>query len=212
MLIGYVRVSKADGSQTLEPQRDALLAGGVDPSRIYEDLASGRHDARPGLTACLKALQPGNTLVIWKLDRLGRSLRYLVQTVCELTARGIGLKVLTGEGAMIGTTTASGRLMFGIFAALAEFERELIVERTRAGVAAAQTRGKHSGMRFEMTPKKLRLLQKAMSKREKFVLDFVAEIGILKATAHRYVGRDGKLRPTAMRVLEIKGAGEGSLP
>ena len=76
MLIGYIRVSKSDGTQTLEPQRDALFAAGIDPSRIYEDMASGRHDARPGLTACLKALQPGNTLVIWKLDRLGRDLRH----------------------------------------------------------------------------------------------------------------------------------------
>lgn len=211
-MIGYIRVSKTDGRQVHDLQRDALIAAGVHPERIYQDSISGAREYRPGLNACLAVLAPGDTLVIWKLDRLGRSLRYLVQTVCELTARGIGLKVLTGEGAMIGTTTASGRLMFGIFAALAEFERELIVERTRAGVAAAQTRGKHCGMRFEMTPKKLRLLQKAMSKREKFVLDFVAEIGILKATAHRYVGRDGKLRPTAMRVLEIKGAGEGSLP
>jgi len=137
MLIGYVRVSKADGSQTLEPQRDALLAGGVDPSRIYEDLASGRHDARPGLTACLKALQPGNTLVIWKLDRLGRDLRHLVITAEDLRSRGIGLKVLTGAGAQIDTTTANGRLAFGIFAAFAEFERELITERTRAALAAA---------------------------------------------------------------------------
>lgn len=96
MLIGYIRVSKSDGTQTLEPQRDALLAAGIDPSRIYEDMASGRHDARPGLTACLKALQPGNTLVIWKLDRLGRDLRHLVTTAEDLRSRGIGLKVLAG--------------------------------------------------------------------------------------------------------------------
>ena len=83
MLIGYVRVSKSDGSQSVAPQRDALLAAGVEPERIYEDLASGRHDARPGLTACLKALQPGNTLVIWKLDRLGRNLRDLLAKANE---------------------------------------------------------------------------------------------------------------------------------
>src|SRR6202521_2117721 len=84
MLIGYVRVSKSDGTQTLAPQRDALLAAGVDLVRIYEDLASGRRDDRPGLAACLKALQPGNTLVLWKLDRLGRDLRHLVNTVEDL--------------------------------------------------------------------------------------------------------------------------------
>ena len=139
MLIGYVRVSKSDGTQTLEPQRDAMLAAGVDPTRIYEDLASGRHDARPGLIACLKAIQPGNTLVLWKLDRLGRDLRHLVNTVEDLRGRGVGLKVLTGAGAQIDTTTANGRLAFGIFAAFAEFERELIAERTMAGLAAARS-------------------------------------------------------------------------
>ena len=99
MLIGYVRVSKSDGTQTLAPQHDALLAAGVKPERIYQDLASGRHDARPGLLACLKALQPGNTLVLWKLDRLGRDLRHLVNTAEDLRKRGVGLKVLAGAGA-----------------------------------------------------------------------------------------------------------------
>jgi DNA invertase Pin-like site-specific DNA recombinase len=140
MLIGYVRVSKSDGTQTLEPQRDAMLAAGVDPARIYEDLASGRRDDRPGLAACLKAIQPGNTLVLWKLDRLGRDLRHLVNTVEDLRTRGVGLKVLAGAGAQIDTTTANGRLAFGIFAAFAEFERELIAERTMAGLAAARQR------------------------------------------------------------------------
>jgi hypothetical protein len=116
LLIGYARVSKSDGSQTVAPQRDALLVAGVDPERIYEDLASGRKDARPVLIACLKALQPGNTLVLWKLDRLGRDLRHLVNTAEDLRVRGIGLKVLTGAGAQIDTTTANGRLAFGIFA------------------------------------------------------------------------------------------------
>lgn len=110
---------------------------------------------------------------------------------------------------MIDTTTASGRLMFGIFAALAEFERELIVERTKAGIAAAKARGKHCGRPFEMTPEKIRLLQKATSKRKKFVRDFAADIGISKATAYRYVGPDGELRPDAKRVLEMKGEGQG---
>lgn len=204
-MIGYTRESKADGSQVHHLQHDALIAAGIDPKRIYQDSISGARASRPGLDACLAALAPGDTLVIWKLDRLGRSLRHLANTVGELTARCIGLKVLTGEGAMIDTTTASGRLMFGIFAALAEFERELIVERTRAGVAAAQARGKHCGRPFEMTPEKIRLLQKAMGKREKFVVDFAADIGISKATAYRYVGPDGELRSDAKRLLAMKG-------
>ena len=113
MLVGYVRVSKADGSQVTDLQRDALLAAGVGRGHIYEDTTSGRRDDRPGLAACLKALRERDTLIVWKLDRLGRDLRHLVNTVHELTTRGIGLKVLTGQGAAIDTTTAAGKLVFG---------------------------------------------------------------------------------------------------
>lgn len=102
-----------------------------------------------GLTACLKALRRGDTLVVWKLDRLGRDLRHLVNLVDDLTQRHIGLKVLAGEGASIDTSTANGRLMFGIFAALAEFERALIIERTKAGLAAARARGRNGGAPFK---------------------------------------------------------------
>jgi DNA invertase Pin-like site-specific DNA recombinase len=140
MLIGYMRVSKADGSQSTDLQRDALIGVGVSPSHLYEDLASGRRDDRPGLAACLKALREGDTLIVWKLDRLGRDLRHLINTVHDLTARSVGLKVLTGHGAAVDTTTAAGKLVFGIFAALAEFERELISERTVAGLASARAR------------------------------------------------------------------------
>ena len=114
MLIGYTRVSKPDGSQNVDLQRDALIAAGVNPAHIYEDHASGRLDARPGLTAMLKALREGDTLVGWKLDRLGRDLRHLINTVHDLTQRGIGFKVLTGHGASIDTTTPAGKLVFGI--------------------------------------------------------------------------------------------------
>ncbi len=130
MLIGYARVSKADGSQLLDLQRDALLGAGVDEEHIYEDRASGRHDHRPGLDACLKALQPGNTFVVWKLDRLGRNLKHLVTTVEELHGRGIGLRVLAGAGAKIDTTTANGRLVFGIFVALADFAQKVRLSET----------------------------------------------------------------------------------
>ena len=136
MLIGYARVSSADGSQLLDLQRDALIDAGVAAERIYEDRASGRKDHRPDLDAGLRALRPGNTFVVWKLDRLGRDLKHLVSTVDELRERGVGLRVLAGAGDELDTTTANGRLVFGIFAALAEFERELIAERTRAGAAS----------------------------------------------------------------------------
>lgn len=113
MLIGYMRVSKADGSQATDLQRDALTAAGVDPYQLYEDQASGKREDRPGLASCLKALRQGDTLVVWKLDRLGRDLRHLINTVHDLTGRGIGLKVLTGHGAAIDTTTAAGKMVFG---------------------------------------------------------------------------------------------------
>ncbi|WP_311056622.1 recombinase family protein, partial [Pseudomonas aeruginosa] len=101
MLIGYARVSKADGSQSLDLQHDALRAAGVERDNIYDDLASGGRDDRPGLTACLKSLRDGDVLVVWKLDRLGRSLAHLVNTVKELSDRKIGLRVLTGKGAQM---------------------------------------------------------------------------------------------------------------
>lgn len=150
MLIGYMRVSTTDQSTDL--QRDALIAAGVNPDHLYSDKASGKRDDRPGLDACLKALRVGDTLVVWKLDRLGRSLRHLVATVQDLVDRGVGFKVLTGQGADIDTGTASGKLIFGIFAALAEFERELISERTRAGLAAAKARGRKGGRKSKLSP------------------------------------------------------------
>lgn len=204
--IGYARVSKADGSQVHDLQRDALVAAGVDPDHIYEDAASGRRDTRPGLDACLKALRRGDTLVVWKLDRLGRDLRHLVNLVGELTKRQIGLKVLAGEGASIDTTTANGRLIFAIFAGLAEFERELIVERTKAGLAAARARGRSGGRPFKMTPAKLRLAQAAMGKPETKVAELCAELGITRQTLYRFVGPKRELRNDGQRLLDRRKA------
>lgn len=202
--IGYARVSKADGSQVHDLQRDALVAAGVDPEHIYDDAASGRLDKRPGLDACLKALRRDDTLVIWKLDRLGRDLRHLVNTVGDLTKRGIGLKVLAGEGASIDTTTANGRLIFAIFAGLAEFERELIVERTRAGLESARARGRHGGRPFKMTTAKLRLAQAAMGKPETKVAELCAELGITRQTLYRHVTPKGEIRPDGEKLLARK--------
>ncbi len=194
MLIGYMRVSKADGSQVLDLQRDALLGAGIPADRLYEDHASGKRDDRPGLEACLKALRKDDTLVTWKLDRLGRDLRHLVNLVHDLTSRGVGLKVLAGQGANLDTTTANGRLVFGIFAALAEFERELIVERTRAGLASARARGRNGGRPFKMTAAKLRLAQAAMGQKETKVGELCAELGVSRQTLYRHVDPKGALR------------------
>src|ERR1035437_2874909 len=205
MLVGYMRVSKADGSQTTDPQRDALVEAGVDDERLYEDRgASGRRDDRPGLAECLKSLRAGDTLVVWKLDRLCRNLLHLVNTVHDLTARNIGLKVLTGQGAAIDTTTAAGKLVFGIFAALAEFERELISERTIAGLASARARGRTGGRPFTMTPAKVRLAMASMGKPDTKVGELCKELGISRQPLYRHVTPNGEARPDGVRVLSRK--------
>ncbi len=201
MLIGYTRISKTDGSQVLDLQKDALIKAGVATKHLYEDQASGKRDDRPGLAACLKALRKGDTLVVWKLDRLGRDLKHLVNTVAELADRGIGFKVLAGQGANIDTTTASGKLVFGIFAALAEFERELIRERTMAGLQAARARGRKGGRKFGLSKAQVRLAQAAMRNRDTTVSALCQEIGVTRGTLYRYVAPDGELREYGKRVL-----------
>ncbi len=201
MQIGYIRVSKNDGSQVLDLQRDALLEVGVDQSRIYEDLASGRKDDRPGLQACMKALQPSNTLVIWKLDRLGRDLKHLVNTVDDLSKRKIGLKVLAGTGANIDTTTANGRLIFGIFAALAEFEAELIRERTLAGLTAARARGRLGGRPRKMTKETLRMAMAAMADQNSNASEVAKTLGMTTTTLYAYVNGDGSLKEAGQKLI-----------
>ena len=201
MEIGYIRVSKNDGSQVLDLQRDALLEIGIDQSRIYEDLASGRRDDRPGLRACMKALQPSNTLVIWKLDRLGRDLKHLVNTVDDLSKRKIGLKVLAGSGANIDTTTANGRLIFGIFASLAEFEAELIRERTLAGLTAARARGRLGGRPRKMTKETLRMAMAAMADQNSNASEVAKALGMTTTTLYAYVNGDGSLKEAGQKLI-----------
>ena len=201
MLVGYMRVSKTDGSQSTDLQRDALLEAGVDENQIYEDFASGKREDRPELNNCLKALRTNDTLVVWKLDRLGRDLRHLVNTVHDLTARDIGFKVLTGHGAAIDTTTAAGKLIFGIFAALAEFEREMIKERTLAGMASARARGRKGGRPYKMTPAKLRLAMAALGQLETKIGPLCEELGITKQTLYRHVSPTGELRADGKKLL-----------
>ncbi len=202
MLIGYMRVSKADGSQVLDLQKDALLEAGISEDRIYEDLASGRFDDRPGLNSCLKALQPGNTLVVWKLDRLGRSLRHLVNIVEQLRERGVGFKILTGQGMQMDTTTSQGKLLFGMFATLAEFERELIVERTRAGLAAARARGRLGGRPRKMDINALNMARAAMSDHKAVGKDVAKRLGITTTTLYAYVNGDGSLKEVGQKLLD----------
>lgn len=202
MQIGYARVSKADGSQILDLQRDAMIEAGVEPANIYEDKCSGSKDERPGLAACLKALRKGDVLVIWRLDRLGRNLKHLIETVHELSNRGVGFKVLTG--APVDTTSSQGKLMFAIFAGLAEFERDLVRERTNAGLAAARARGRVGGRKPKMTAAKLRLAQAGMQDRDTNVGDLCVELGITRQTLYRHVGPKGELRPDGEKLLASK--------
>ncbi|HJK86909.1 MAG TPA: recombinase family protein [Candidatus Megaira endosymbiont of Nemacystus decipiens] len=204
VLIGYMRVSKSDGSQSLDLQRDALLEAGVDASRIYQDMQTGVHDDRPGLKALFKALQPGNVLVVWKLDRLGRSLKDLINIVDDLNERKIGLKVLTGRGAQIDTTSAHGRLVFGMFAALSEFERELIVERTKAGLAAARARGRMGGRPRKMDLPTLRMAMSALADPSSIAQDVAKRLGISTATLYDYVNGDGSPKEKGVRLLQKK--------
>ena len=151
MNIGYVRVSTDD--QSLALQLDALRAAGCE--LVHEDKASGVLNGRKGLADALKGCAAGDVLVVWKLDRLARSLHDLVVIAADLKGRGVGLKILTGEGAAVDTTHSQGRMIFGILAVMAEFEREMISERTIAGMKAAKRRGRHVGRPRKLTDHKL---------------------------------------------------------
>ncbi len=142
MLVGYMRVSSDNDRQSTALQRDALLAAGVDARHLFEDRASGATDDRPGLAKALDFVQPGDVLVVWKLDRLGRSLSHLLTIVTTLRERQVAFRSLT-EG--MDTTTPSGELLFHVFGALAQYERALIRERIMAGLAAAKRRGRRGG-------------------------------------------------------------------
>jgi len=203
MLIGYARVSKSDGTQSLDLQRDALQAVGVELQHIYTDEASGSLDDRPGLDACLKALREGDVLVVWKLDRLGRSFQHLVNTVCDLDKQGVGFKVLTGALAGADTSQAFGKMLLGAFAGAAEIELEMIRERTHAGLKAARARGRTGGRPAKMTKAKVRTAQAAMAKPETVVAQLAAELSVSTNTLYRYVGPDGQLREQGRTVLGV---------
>lgn len=202
MLIGYARVSKADGNQVLDLQIDALIKEGVNKENIYTDKISGSKDQRPGLEHCLKALRENDTLVVYKLDRLGRNLKHLIQTVEDLTKRKIGFKVLSGQGVNIDTTSPAGKMIFSIFGALAEFERELIRERTMAGLQAARARGRKGGRKFNLTKSQVRLAQVSMKNRDTSVVELCKELKITRATLYKYVSPEGEIRDYGKRVLE----------
>lgn len=179
--IGYARVSTDD--QNLHLQRDALEKAGCQV--IYEDKASGKNTERPELEACLKALRSGDTLVVWRLDRLGRSLGDLVKLVTTLEEQRIGFESLQEK---IETTSASGKLVFHVFAALSEFERNLISERTRAGLKAARARGRLGGRKPKLKQKDIREIKALLKDPNIPVSDIAKRFGVSRTTIYNRVG------------------------
>jgi DNA invertase Pin-like site-specific DNA recombinase len=179
MLIGYARVSTQD--QTLNLQLDALDRARCE--RVFTDTASGAKAARPGLDDALSHLRSGDTLVVWKLDRLGRSLRHLIDTIQALSERGVGFKSLQES---IDTTTPGGKLVFHVFGALAEFERDLVRERTNAGLRAARARGRKGGRPKALTERQRRQAITLLKDRANSVSDICKTLKISRSTLYRY--------------------------
>lgn len=179
--IGYARVSTDD--QNLDLQRDALLQAGC--RVIYEEAVSGKSAIRLELEQCRKALRPGDTLVVWRLDRLGRSLPDLVQIVAQLEQQGVSFESLTEK---IETNSAAGKLVFHVFAALAEFERNLIRERTCAGLAAARARGRKGGRKPALTSQQVREIKALLRDPDIQVAAVAKRYGVSRATIYKYVG------------------------
>jgi DNA invertase Pin-like site-specific DNA recombinase len=184
MLIGYARVSSNE--QILDLQLDALKAAGCDPANIFTDKRTGKDIDRQGLQGALSHLRAGDTLVVWRLDRLGRTLKQLIELINDLNSRGVGFNSLTEN---IDTTTSGGKLIFHIFGALAEFEREIIRERTKAGLQAARARGRLGGRpKLQvLDPKKVALARKLYDDVHMPVKEICDTLHIGRTTLYRYV-------------------------
>src|SRR5437588_1261938 len=180
MLIGYARVSKHE--QNLNLQLDALKAAGCE--KIFTDKITSLKEERKGLDEALTFLRPGDVLVVWKLDRLGRTLRHLIDLVASFNERGIGFKSLKET---IDTTTSTGKLIFHIFGALAEFERDIIHERTQAGLEAARARGKKGGRPRALSGKKIQTLRELYNGKKHSIPEICSILGISRSTVYRYV-------------------------
>lgn len=185
--IGYARVSTDD--QNLDLQRDALKQTGC--ALIYEEAASGKNAERPELEQCRKALRAGDTLVVWRLDRLGRSLPDLVQIVADLEQRGIHFESLTEK---IETGSAAGKLQFHVFAALAEFERGLIRERTHAGLAAARARGRSGGRKPKLAEKDVKEIRALWRDKSIPVADIARRYGVSRTTLYKHLDRSASMQ------------------
>ena len=196
MLIGYARVSTHD--QTLDLQKDALEKIGC--TKIFTDTVSGATTEREGLDEAINYVREGDSLVVWKLDRLGRSLKHLIETVAQLNSRKIGFKSITEN---IDTNTSGGKLIFHIFGALAEFERDIIKERTNAGLQAARARGRLGGKPKALTTKKQSIAQALYDDKNNSIDEICKTLNISRATLYRYIdaGKKLKIQESIYRML-----------
>jgi len=185
VLIGYARVSTED--QNLDLQRDALTRAGCE--RIFSDKLSGARDGRPGLADALSHARAGDVLVVWKLDRLGRRTRSLLDLIDDLGRREVGFRSIDG-GTPIDTTTAHGKFIFTLLSALAEMERDLIRERTNAGLAAARARGRSGGRRPKLVPKRIEHARRLLADRSTTITEVAASLGVDRTTLWRALSRD----------------------
>jgi DNA invertase Pin-like site-specific DNA recombinase len=202
-LLGYARVSTTDQNPDL--QLDALKSASC--FRVFVDRASGALDERQELTKALDQLRPGDTLVVWKLDRLGRSLRHLIDTVAELQRRGVGFRSLQEN---IDTTTPGGKLVFHLFGALAEFERDIIRERTNAGLAAARARGRAGGRPLRMTLQKVAIARQMYETHEHTVAVIARTLGVSRTSVYRHLDLDGSTTPAAPAPLKAQATASSS--
>lgn len=188
MLIGYARVSSAE--QILDLQLDALTAAGVAPDNIYTDKKSGKSIDRKGLNDALSHLRSGDTLIVWRLDRLGRTLKELIAIVNDLNSKGVQFRSLQ-EG--FDTTTPGGELFFHVFGAVAQFERKIIIERTQAGLQAARARGRLGGRPKleDQDPKKIAMARKLYKDMDMPVKEILETLHMSRSTLYRYVGETG---------------------
>lgn len=201
-LIGYARVSTEE--QNLDLQLDALQEAGCE--RVFRDTGSGSLKHRPQLVACRDHLRAGDTLIVWRLDRLGRGLKHLIEAIEQLHEREIGFRSLTEA---IDTTTSAGRMQFHIFGALAEFEREIIRERTRAGLAAARARGRLGGRPPALSPEKLAAVRVMRAQKNQTMDEIARAFGVSRTTLYRHLTANGQAELDDVGSSRAQAAGPG---
>jgi len=211
MLAGYIRLHRADSSEAREIQRAALIGAGVHPDRLCEDQAGDRRQGWPGLEACLAGLKSGDVLLVWELNRLGRKLRHVVALIHELSLRDVGIRVLSGPGVPLDTTRSTDHVR-ALFGALAAFDRHLLVEHTKAGLASARAAGRNGGRPFKITPAQLREAQAALRRPSTRVSALCVSLGITRQTLYNYLDAEGRLKPSGERLLASAGAADAGRP